>query len=86
MPGILQPCIKGKDPLAIEDRLAEMDRAFRGNFTLKSAFDMALYDLLAQKANLPLYRILGGGNTRVVQTDMTVTLDTPEWMAEKALE
>lgn len=77
---------KDKDPLAIEERVADMDRAFKGNYTLKSAFDMALYDMLAQKANLPLYKVLGGSNTRVIQTDMTVTLDQPGRMAAKALE
>lgn len=75
-----------KDPLALESRLGELDRAVKGNNTLKSAFDMALYDLLAQEAGMPLYRILGGENQREVYTDMTVTLDTPEQMAEMALE
>ncbi len=37
--------LKGKDPYAIEDRLFEIERAVKGNYTMKSAFDMALYDL-----------------------------------------
>ncbi len=77
--------LKGKDPFAIEDRLLEIERTLPGNYTLKSAFDMALYDLLAKKAELPLYRLLGGGNTREICTDLTVSLDTPERMAVKAL-
>jgi L-alanine-DL-glutamate epimerase-like enolase superfamily enzyme len=76
--------IKGKDPLAIEERLAEIDAALPGNTTVKSAFDMALYDLLARHAGLPLYRLLGGGNTRRVFTDMTVGLGTAEQMAAQA--
>ena len=77
--------LKGKDPFAIEDRLHEIDRAFPGNSTLKSAFDMALYDLLAKEANLPLYKLLGGSNTREIFTDMTIVIDSPEKMAEKAI-
>ncbi len=77
--------LKGKDPFAIEERLQEIDRAFPGNSTLKSAFDMALYDLLAKEANLPLYKLLGGSNNREIFTDMTIVIDSPEKMAEKAL-
>jgi len=82
---VLAAGIKGKDPLAIEDRILDMDRLVDGNFTIKSAFDMALYDLLARHAGLPLYQLLGGGNTREIYTDMTVYLGTPERMAEQAL-
>ena len=46
---VLAAGIKGKDPLAIEDRILDMDRMVDGNFTIKSAFDMALYDLLARQ-------------------------------------
>ncbi len=78
--------LKGKDPFAIEDRLAEIDRAVHGNPTMKSAFDMALYDLLAKQANLPLYKLLGGSNSREVYTDMTISIGSPEKMANDALE
>ncbi len=78
--------LKGKDALAIEDRMGDLDRAIAGNPTLKSAFDMALYDILARHAGLPLYRLLGGGNSREICTDMTVYLGSPEKMAAQALE
>jgi len=78
--------LKNKDPFAIEDRLAEIDKAVKGNYTMKSAFDMALYDLLAKKANLPLYKLLGGSNNREVYTDMTISIGSPEKMAKDALD
>jgi L-alanine-DL-glutamate epimerase-like enolase superfamily enzyme len=77
--------LKGRDPFAIEERLAEIDKAVKGNPTLKSAFDMALYDLLARKANLPLYKLFGGDNNRTVYTDMTISIGSPEKMAQDAL-
>ncbi len=74
----------GKNPFAIEDRLKEIDKAVKGNYTMKSAFDMALYDLLAKNANLPLYKLLGGSNSREIYTDMTISIGSPEKMANDA--
>lgn len=76
----------GKDPCAIENRLKEIDRAVKGNYTMKSAFDMALYDLLAQSAGMPLYKLLGGSNTREIHTDMTISIGEPAKVASDALE
>jgi len=39
---------KGKDALQIEDRMNELHAATAFNSTIKSAFDMALYDLAAK--------------------------------------
>lgn len=76
----------GRDPFAIAERLHEIDRAVKGNPTMKSAFDMAFYDLLALRANLPLYRLLGGSNKREIHTDMTISIGDPEKVARDALE
>jgi L-alanine-DL-glutamate epimerase-like enolase superfamily enzyme len=77
--------LKGKNPLRIEDRLAEINRVVKFNPTLRSAFDMALYDILAKYAQLPLYVLLGGTNDRKIFTDMTVSLNAPDLMAAQAL-
>jgi L-alanine-DL-glutamate epimerase-like enolase superfamily enzyme len=83
--GNIAKILIGKDPYAIEDRLSQIDRAVKGNFTMKSAFDMALYDLLAQRAGMPLYRIFGGSNLREIHTDMTISIGYPEKVAADAL-
>ncbi len=75
---------KGKDPLAIAERLAELHVYIAGNATIKSAFDMALYDLSAKHANLPLYRFLQGERREIV-TDITLGIASAEEMAAKAL-
>lgn len=73
----------GKDALALEERLAELHLYIAGNATIKSAFDMALYDLAAKHAGLPLYQFLGG-KPRDIVTDITLGIASPEEMAEKA--
>ena len=61
-----------------------MSTAFVGNGAAKAAIDIALHDIAAKKAGLPLYKYLGGyGNT--VENDLTVGMDTAENMAKKAL-
>jgi len=75
----------GKNPLDIETRLGELNAFFTYNTTAKSAFDMALYDLLAKHAGLPLYALLGGPK-REFYTDLTVGIDTPDVMAQEALD
>jgi L-alanine-DL-glutamate epimerase-like enolase superfamily enzyme len=74
----------GKNPLAIEDRMLELETYLVHNTTLKSAFDMALYDLLGKYTGLPLYRLLGGEKRSMV-TDETIGIGDPVSMAKKAL-
>ena len=77
---------KGKDPLCIEERILEMDRIIYGNSSIKSAFDMALYDIASQYAGQPLYKFLGGENNKTIITDYTVSIGEPAKMAADALK
>jgi L-Ala-D/L-Glu epimerase len=76
---------KDKDALKLEERIAELHAFTAFNSTIKSAFDMALYDLHAKKAHMPLYIFLGGSKKNM-ETDLTIGIDTPENMAAKAVE
>ncbi|WP_250630399.1 mandelate racemase/muconate lactonizing enzyme family protein [Rhodoflexus caldus] len=76
----------GKDASAIENRIVELKKIFPFNYTLRSAFDMALYDWLGKKCQQPLYKLLGGANDRTLSTDMTVGIASPEEMAATALK
>ncbi len=75
----------GTDPTDIEARSAQMARAMPFNPTTRSAFDMAMWDIVGKAANLPLFAVLGGGR-RTIVTDSTVGIDEPEIMARRAAE
>jgi len=77
--------LKGKDPLDIEACSVLMDSTIYGNSSIKSAFDIALYDIASQYSGLPLYAFLGGKNRKQLITDYTVSLDDPDDMANDAL-
>ncbi len=70
-----------KNPLSIENCLTILDKTITGNLCIKSAFDMALYDIAAQYVGLPLFAFLGGKNDKEIVTDMTVSIGSPEKMA-----
>jgi len=81
----LRPAVLGQSPFAIAAIHQGMDRLLVGNGSAKAALDMALYDIMAQAAGQPLYRYLGG-DTDLVETDMTIGLDQPATMAAKAAD
>ncbi|WP_234735514.1 mandelate racemase/muconate lactonizing enzyme family protein [Tellurirhabdus bombi] len=74
----------GQNALDIEGNLQKLDNYLPGSSTIKSAIDMALYDLAAKAAGMPLYAFLGGSKQTLV-TDETIYLNTPERMVQDAL-
>src|SRR5690348_3390148 len=84
--GYFSTLFKGKNALAIEERTGEMDKLIYGNTSIKSAFDMALYDIAAQHAGVPLYKFLGGDKNKTIATDYTVSIGEPEKMAKDAIK
>lgn len=78
--------LKNKNALDIEERIAEMDKIIYGNSSIKSAFDIALYDIASQHAGVPLYKFLGGENNKQIITDYTVSIGDADKMAMDALK
>lgn len=76
---------KNKDASRIEERMDELHLFTAFNATIKSAFDMALYDLAGKRSNKSLTDLLGGGN-KILETDLTIGIDTPEVMTAKAVD
>lgn len=77
--------LKGKLALDIAGCVDTMDKTIYGNSSIKSAFDMALHDIAAQHAGLPLYKFLGGEKNKVLETDMTVSIGDPQKMKANAI-
>ncbi len=80
----LAEAIMGNDPLNIAACTSAMDKIIYASNSIKSAFDMALFDIAAQHAGQPLYQFLGGSKTKTLVTDYTVSLDAPSKMAADA--
>jgi L-Ala-D/L-Glu epimerase len=77
----------GKNALQIPERIQELHQFIARNYTAKSAFDMALYDVVSQHANLPLYKFLNPQATlKPIETDLTIGIATVEQMAQKAVQ
>jgi L-alanine-DL-glutamate epimerase-like enolase superfamily enzyme len=77
------PLLVGRDAADISGIHAAMDAASIGRSAAKAGVDIAVYDILAKRAQLPLYRFLGGSDP-CVRTDMTVGLADTAVMVERA--
>src|SRR5208283_370454 len=71
-------------PLAVRPLMEQLEAYLPHNTTLKSAVDMALFDIAAQACGLPLYAYLGG-EKREMETDLTLGIGDPAQAGEKAL-
>jgi L-alanine-DL-glutamate epimerase-like enolase superfamily enzyme len=74
----------GCNALHIESCVTAMDSVIYANSSIKSAFDMALYDIASLHAGMPLYQYLGGKKGKVLITDYTVSFDSSLKMAMDA--
>ncbi len=82
--GYLAKGLKGKNVLDIEGNHRIMDDIIYGNSSIKSAFDIAMYDVASQSAGQPLWQFIGGKKIKKIFTDYTISLGTPDEMAAHA--
>jgi len=76
---------QGKDPTRIVERMKELDDFIAANHTIKSAFDMALFDIVSKAANQPLYQFLGGEYFEP-ESDLTIGIGDVKTMADTATD
>nr|WGD73754.1 L-Ala-D/L-Glu epimerase [Bacillus subtilis] len=80
---VLKPALLGKSLVGYDTILHDIQHLLTGNMSAKAAVEMALYDGWAQMCGLPLYQMLGGYRD-TLETDYTVSVNSPEEMAADA--
>ena len=81
----LAPAVVGEDPFDLEFIHHKMDAAVPRNLIAKGGIDLALWDIMGKSLGLPVYKLLGGLYEKKIRATYTLTIDTPEKMAEQAL-
>ncbi|MEM8819762.1 MAG: mandelate racemase/muconate lactonizing enzyme family protein [Pseudomonadota bacterium] len=82
----LAPVLIGADPVGPEALGAAMDGWLPGHAFVKSMIDIALWDITARAADLPLYRLLGGKQAERLPLYHSITCIEPDEMARIARE
>jgi len=80
----LAPIILGADPVGPEAVMQKVDAFLQGHAYAKSPLDMALWDLTAQAAGMPLFRLLGGQRQKDIPLYHSLTCIAPDEMARMA--
>ncbi|GED72940.1 L-Ala-D/L-Glu epimerase [Brevibacillus reuszeri] len=79
----MKPQLIGLNLIAYEQVFQTLHQSMVGNTSAKAAVDIALYDLISQRAGMPLYQFLGGYRDKL-ETDYTVSVNSPKEMGEDA--
>ena len=79
----LAPQLLGADPLALGELNRRMDAAMRGHPYVKSAIDMACWDLLGKASGLPVATLMGGRVGADFALYRAISQDSPAAMAKK---
>lgn len=78
------PMLMGEEPYNIDVIWDRMDKIV-GNTTVKGAIDVALHDIIAKKAGLPLCKLIGGHKDKI-EVAWMIGMDTIENMFQEALD
>lgn len=82
----LGPHLIGEDPTQLERLNRRMDAALLGHPYVKSAIDMACWDLLGKLAGLPVCILLGGRYTQDVGLYRAISQESPAAMVGRVSE
>lgn len=76
----LGPFLIGTDPLALDHINRIMDMQLPGHPYVKSAIDIACWDILGQRAGLPLWKLFGGDVAHPVPVNSSISSGTADEM------
>ena len=79
----IAPQLVGEDPTQLTRLNRRMDAALKGHPYVKSAIDMACWDLLGQATGQPVCHLLGGRYGDDFPLYRAISQDSPEAMAER---
>jgi len=79
----LGPHLLGENPLELLKLQRRMDAALKGHPYVKSAIDMACWDLLGKAAGLPVCTLLGGRHGENFVLYRAISQEAPEVMADR---
>ena len=82
----LAPQLLGSDPLALGTLNERMDTAMRGHPYIKSAIDVACWDLLGQAAGFPVATLMGGRVGDDFALYRAISQESPDRMAARVSE
>jgi len=82
----LAPHLLGADPLALGTLNERMDSAMRGHPYVKSAIDMACWDILGHVSGLPVATLMGGRVGDDFALYRAISQDSPDNMAARIRE
>ncbi|MEX2650165.1 MAG: cis-3-hydroxy-L-proline dehydratase [Alphaproteobacteria bacterium] len=77
------PRVLGMDPRDLDVVNQRMDATLRGHPYVKSAIDVACWDILGQATGQPIWRLLGGRLQERVRLYRAISQDAPDVMARK---
>jgi L-alanine-DL-glutamate epimerase-like enolase superfamily enzyme len=81
----LAPSLIGQDPLQIGRIIEVMDSTLYGHPYVKTAIDMACWDILGKFTNLPLYTLLGGKMSERPYITAHIGHESQDWWREEML-
>lgn len=80
----IAPVILGADPRGVDVLMTQAHHHLQGHVYAKSALDIALWDITAQAANMPLYMLFGGQKQADMPLYHSITCIAPDDMAQIA--
>lgn len=82
---VAEPLLKGSDSLRRTRVFEQVKKALPNQPSVQAAVDMALYDLLGKKANLPVWNLLGGYRDRI-RTSITIGIMPVDLAVSRAVD